>query len=651
MSQEFKHLFSPIKLGPMTVRNRIVASSHATNLMSPIGPSTDRSLYYYLSKAKGGVGLIVTQFSSVLPVTTAAPPVAFQSDAIIPEYKKLADAIHGEGARLMVQLALPGKYGSAEALGGVLLSSSPLPANTALRGTGEVPREMEIEEIQEAVEAFANAARRVREAGLDGVEINMAVGFLISQFLSPAFNQRTDEYGGSLENRLRFPIEVIDAVRDAVGRDFVVGIRLTGDEFLEGGIDLDLAKLNAQTLEATTKLDYINICAGTFFNPEAHIPPMYFPLGCFVYLASAIKEVVNLPIVAVGRITDPVQAEQILADGHADMVTMNRATICDPEMPKKAQEGRLEEIRKCTGCNEGCFGRWSQGLPITCTYNPEVGREREFAITPASVKKKVMVIGGGAAGLEAARVAALRGHQVSLYERGSELGGQLNIAAKAPMRADFLEVPRYYTHQMKILGVEVNLETEVTPEMVEANNPDAVVVATGSLPYLPPIPGVERANVVEGRQVLQEEVEVGQNVVVIAGEQHIQALSVADFLAEKGKTVELLTEGLYPGARLDPATLMAVLPRLITKGIKITSSAGVKEITENAVVVFNVFTREERTIAGVDTVVIATEGRADNGLYRSLKGRVMELYAVGQCVSPRKMITSVLEGAQVGRAL
>jgi len=404
-------------------------------------------------------------------------------------------------------------------------------------------------------------------------------------------------------------------------------------------------------LAATAKLDYINICAGTFFNPEAHIPPMYFPLGCFLYLASAIKEVVNLPIVAVGRINDPVQAEKILADAHADMVTMNRATICDPEMPKKAQEGRFDEIRKCTGCNEGCLGRWSQGLPITCTYNPEVGREREFAITPASVKKKVMVIGGGAAGLEAARVAALRGHQVSLYERGSELGGQLNIAAKAPMRADFLEVPRYYTHQMKILGVEVNLETEVTPEMVEAKNPDAVVVATGSLPHLPPIPGVEGASVVEVRQVLREEVQVGQNVVVIAGEQHIQALSVADFLAEKGKTVELLTEGLYPGSGLDPATLMAVLPRLLTKGIKITPSAGVQEITENAVVVFNAMTREERRIEGVDTVVIATEGRADDSLYRSLKGRIKEVYAVGHCVSPRKMITSVLEGAQVGRAL
>lgn len=651
MAEEFKYLFSPIKLGPMTVRNRIVVSSHATNFSLPIGPPTDRAMYYWLSKAKGGVGLIVTQFSSVLPISTGGPPVAFQSDDIIPAYKRVADAIHQEGAKLMVQLALPGKYVTSDAFGGVILSSSPLPSNTVLRGTGEVPRQMESEEIQEAVQAFASAARRAREADLDGVEISMAVGFLISQFMSPAFNQRTDEYGGSLENRLRFPIEILDAVRDAVGRDFVVGIRMTGDEFLEGGIDLDLAKLNAQRLEATGQLDYISICAGTFFNPEAHIPPMYFPLGCFVYLSAAIKEVASLPVMAVGRITDPVQAEKILADGQADLVIMNRATICDPEMPKKAQEGRLDEIRKCTGCNEGCIGRWIQGLPISCAYNPEVGREREFAITPASIKKKVMVIGGGPAGLETARVAALRGHQVSLYERENELGGQLNIAAKAPMREDFLEVPRYYNHQMKILGVEVNLETEVTPEMVEVKNPDAVVVATGSLPYLMPIPGVERASVVEVRELLQEKVEVGQNVVVIAGEQYIQALSAADFLAEKGKTVELLTEGLYPGARLDAATLQVLLPRLLTRGVKLTSSTGVKEITENAVVVFNVFTSEERRIEGVDTVVIATEGKADDALYRSLRGRVKELYAVGHCVSPRKMITSVLDGAGVGRML
>ena len=651
MSQEFKHLFSPIKIGPMTVRNRIVASSHATNFMMPIGPPTDRAIDYYVSKAKGGVGLIVTQFTSVLPLSTDAPPVIFQSDAVIPGYKKLADAVRHEGAGIMVQLALPGKFMGTDMFGGVVLSSSSLPSVSALRGVGETPREMTIEEIKEAVEAFANAARRAREADLDGVEINMAVGFLISQFMSPAFNQRTDEYGGSLENRLRFPIEVIDAVREAVGKDFVVGIRLTGDEFLEGGINLDLAKQNAEMLEATGKLDYINVCAGTFFNPETHIPPMYFPLGCFTYLASAIKQVVDIPVVAVGRINDPVLADNILADGHADLVTMNRATICDPEMPKKAREGRLDEIRRCTGCNEGCLGRWVQGLPISCSYNPEVGREREFAISPANTRKKVMVIGSGPAGLEVARVAALRGHQVSIYEKENELGGQLNIAAKAPMREDFLEVPRFYKHQMRILSVEVNLETEVTPEMVEAKNPDAVVVATGSLPYLPPIPGVEGTNVIEVRQVLKGEVEVQQNVVVIAGESHIQALSVADFLAERGKTVELLTEGLYPGALLDPATQMAVLFRLLTRGVKITSSTGVKEITENAVIVFNVFTREDRRIEGVDTVVIATEGKADDHLYRSLKGKVKELYAVGHCVAPRKMITSILDGARVGRAI
>jgi len=617
MSQEFKHLFSPIKLGPVTLRNRIVSSSHATNFHSVIGPITDRAFHYYLSKAKGGLGLIVTQFTV---------PMAFLSDAAIPTYKNLADAIHQEGTKLMVQLALPGKFGSSDTYGGSLSSASPIPATTPYRGTGEVPRQMEIDEIKEAVQGFAIAAKRAREAGLDGVEISLAVGFLFSQFMSPAFNQRndeyafnqrTDEYGGSLENRLRFPIEVIDAVREAVGKDFVVGIRLTGDEFLEGGIDLELAKLNAQRLEATGELDYISICAGTFFNPEAHIPPMYFPTGCFVYLAAAIKEVVGLPVMAVGRINDPVQAEKILADNQADLVIMNRATICDPEMPKKAQEGRLDEIRRCTGCNEGCIGRWIQGLPITCAYNPEIGREKEFAITAAPAKKRVMVIGGGPAGLETARVAALRGHQVSLYEKLSELGGQLNIAAKAPMREDFLEVPRFYKHQLKILGVEVNLETEVTPETVKAKNPDAVVVATGSLPYLTTIPGVEGANVVEVRELLQEKVEAGQNVVVIAGESHIQALSAADFLAERGKTVELLTEGLYPGAMLDAPTLMVVLPRLLSNGVKITPSTGVKEITENAVVVFNAFTREERKIEGVDTVVIATAGRVDDALYRS----------------------------------
>jgi NADPH-dependent 2,4-dienoyl-CoA reductase/sulfur reductase-like enzyme len=253
--------------------------------------------------------------------------------------------------------------------------------------------------------------------------------------------------------------------------------------------------------------------------------------------------------------------------------------------------------------------------------------------------------------LETARVAALRGHRVSLYEIGKELGGQLNIAAKAPMRADFLEVPRYYQHQMKILGVAVHLETEATAEMIEAEKPDAVVVATGSVPYIPSILISQDANVAEVRAVLLGQVEVGHNVVVISGEQHIQALSVADFLAEKGKRVELLTEGLYPGAQLDPATLMAVLPRLIAKGVKITPSTAVKGIAKRAVVVFNVFSREERRIEGIDTVVVATEGKADDVLYRALRGKVQEVYAVGHCVAPRKMISSVLDGARVGRAL
>jgi len=651
MADEFRHLFSPIKLGPMVVPNRIVASSHATNLMSPVGPPTDRAMHYYLSKARGGVGLIVTSFSSVLPATSNSPLVAFQSDGIIPAYRKVADAVHKEGACLMVQLALPGKYGSSDMFGGWMWSSSPAAANTALRGTGEIPREMSRGEIRQAVEAFAASARRAREAGLDGVEINMAVGFLMSQFISPLFNQRTDEYGGSLENRLRFPIETITAVRESVGDDFVVGIRLTGDEFLEGGIDLDLGRHNARAFEATGKLDYISICAGTFFNPEAHIPPMYFPSGCFVYLSAAIKEVVGLPVMAVGRINDPVQAEKVLAENQADLVIMNRATICDPEMPRKAREGRLNEIRRCTGCNEGCIGRWVQGLPITCAYNPEVGREAEFAISPAPVSKKVMVIGGGAAGLEAARVAALRGHRVSLYEKGAELGGQLNIAARAPMRADFLEVPRFYGYQLELLGVDVHLGTEVTAEMVEAEKPDSVVVATGSLPYLPPIPTEEGAAVVEVRELLGGGVEVGRRVVVVAGEQHIQALSAADFLAENGKTVEVLTEGLYAGARLDPATLMVVLPRLLGKGVRITPSTGVKEIRRSGLVVFNVFTHEERIIEDVDTVVVATEGRSDDRLYRDLEGKVKELHAVGHCVVPRKMITSVLDAAVVGRML
>jgi thioredoxin reductase len=511
------------------------------------------------------------------------------------------------------------------------------------------PYEMEIEHIKQTVSAYANAAKRLQSAGFDGVEISSTVGagMLLVSFLSPVSNRRTDEYGGSLENRMRIHREISEAVRGAVGPDFVVGMRLVADELINKGLTLDDAREIALKLEETGNIDYLSVCAGL----AGHVPPMYYPLGCFVHLAVGIKEVVNIPVICHGRINDPVQAEQILENNQADFIGMARALICDPEWPKKAKEGRLDEIRKCIGCNQACIGFYQKNWPISCTLNPEAGREGRMGLVPATKVKRVMVIGGGGAGLEAARVAALRGHQVTLYDKDESLGGQLNIASKIPGRIDFAEAVRYYSNQMKLLGVEVVLGTSVTPELVREKKPDAVIVATGSVEISPSIKTDGSVGLVTVREVLSEKGEVGQKVVIIADEHHDEALGTAEFLADKGKNVEVLIRTLFAGGELDATTQAVVYTRLARKGVRITPLTRVREIKDNTVITGHVLSGEERRIEGVDTVVYAHIGQSDNALYRTLKGEIKEIYDIGHCHSPRKLQDSIWDAARVARKL
>jgi len=650
MAQEFEHLFTHFKVGELTIPNRIFSSAHLPRLNSDFGPPSEKAVRYYQAKAKGGIGLIITGGHYPVWPTTLARPTAYQSDDIIPALKAMADAIHQYDTKVFCQLGHPGNLASSRVLqGGSILSASNIPRREPFGPLKpEIPRAMDLDDIKRTTEIVGQAARRVKEAGYDGVEVDAMYGKLTASFLSPAFNNRTDQYGGSLENRMRFLLELIDSIRENVGSHFVVGVRFTADEFIDNGTTLDDAKEIAERLEATGKVDYLFPCAGASGAP--HVPPSYYPLAPFVYLAAGIKEVVNLPVFCVGRINDPVLAERILADHQADMIGMTRATICDPEMPNKAREGRLDEIRRCIGCLEGCVGKLHT-LPISCAINPEIGREGELVITPAVSPKKVMVVGGGAAGLETARVAALRGHKVSLYEKEEVLARELSIAAKSTGREDFEEVTRYYTYQMKLLGVDVHLGVTVTPEFVLKENPDAVVVATGALPYIPEIPGADSPNVVEMRQVLQEEVAVGQNVVIADCQYHIFGLDIADFLAERGKKVELLTEIDHAGNMLDHYTIETIYTRVLSQGVVITPLTRCKAIRGNTVIAGNVLTGTEREIEGVDTVVFCTEGVANDSLYRSLRGKVKELYQAGQCLSPRKLLDSVYDGALVGRRL
>ncbi len=650
MSNQFRYLFEPIGVGSVTLKNRIVCTAHSTRFAEE-GMVGDRLCAYHEAKARGGIGLIITEAQPVHPSSLARPGMIHNwNDRVIPGFRNLTKAVHRYGAKIFGQINHNGRQMSSAFFKRPILGPSAIPC--PLRR--EVPKEMEIEEIKEIVDHFGKAARRLKEAEFDGVEVLIGHGYLLNEFLSPAMNRRTDEYGGSLENRLRIIFEVLDSVRENVGDDFACGIRMSGDEFIEGGLTLEDMKEVARQLENRGQVDYLNVTAGNYAVAHLITSPWYVPPGHLVYLSAGIKEEVNLPVCCVGRINDPIFAEEILERRQADLIGMCRALIADPELPKKAQEGRLEDIRPCIGCRQMCSGvNTATTLYLGCTVNPSVGEEKETEhLKPCEKSKKVLVIGGGPAGLEASRIAASRGHQVILCEQNKELGGQVALFAQDPMRAEFGGLIRFLIKQIEKLGVEMRLEEEMRPEMVIKEDPDVVIVATGSTPWRAPIPGMERGKILDSWQVLKTEKYVGPNVVIIAGREGHQApVSLAEFLVDQGKKVQVLSELSVVGSDIEVNTFRMLIQRLFEKGVILRPFTGVKEIKDRKLIAYNVYTKNEEEIDGVDTVVIAAGNRSNDHLYRALKGKVKELYAVGDCVSPRKISDAMIEGDRVGRLI
>ena len=652
---ELTSLFTPIAVGALTLKNRIYSSGHA-EAMAEAGRPTERLRRYHEAKARGGCALtIFGGSSSVHPSSPAAAwkQIANHDDSIIPAYRALADAVHAHDCLIFTQLTHLGRRAQSDPdVPGVLLAPSQIPE----RVHREMPHELEPEQIAELVAAFGEAARRCREGGLDGVEISMAHNHLIDQFWSPLFNERHDEYGGSLDNRLRFALEVLAEIRRRAGRDFVVGARISGDEFTDGGLGAgDMAAI-ARRLAASGFVDFLSVIGGgahTYTLQAAAIPNMSFAPAVFVPLAAAIKRAApGLPIFHASRIVDPLHADRLVAAGQIDVVGMTRALIADPELPRKAREGRLDDIRRCVGANEGCIDRIYQGKAVTCVQNPTTGREGELAdIRPASTTKRVVIVGGGVAGLEAARVAALRGCRVVLIEKASELGGQMLIAAAAPERAEYGGIVRFLTGQVRKLGVDVRLGVEATAALVLAERPDAVVVATGSHPFVPSLPGIDGKHVVTDRDVLMGQATVGAHVVVIDDIHTEQALSTAELLLDQGKRVEVISPLFYVGQDVGVTSIAPLYTRLYTKGAVLTPCSELRAVEGSAVIVRNVFSGAERRIEGIDTVVLATGSRSTDALYRALKGQVPALYAAGDCVAPRGVHQAILDGTRVARAL
>ncbi len=655
MAYEFRSLFTPIRVGPLTLKNRIFSSGHA-EAMAEGGKPTAWLRRYHEAKARGGCALtIVGGSTSVHPSSPASgwKLIANHDDSIIPYYRELGEAIHRYHCLVFTQLTHLGRRAQSDTeTWHVLLAPSPIPEQVH----HEVPHELEPEQIAELVRAFGDAARRCRAGGLDGVEISMAHNHLIDQFWCPLFNHRTDAYGGDLGGRMRFGFEVLAEIRRQVGRDYVVGARISGDELTAGGLTADDMAEIARRLAASGLVDFLSIVGGgahTLQLQAAVIPNMSFPTAVYVHLAAAIKQAVpGMPIFHATRIVDAIHADQLLAEGYMDVVGMTRAMIADPEMPRKAREGRFDDIRQCVGANEGCIDRIYQGKPVGCVQNPVTGREDELGeVRPAAIRKRVVVVGGGVAGLEAARMAALRGHRVVLLEKEAEVGGQVLLAARAPARADYAGIVRFLRVQVAKVGVEVRLGVEATPELILASAPEAVVIATGSHPYIPLIPGVDGKHVVTDREVLLGRAPVGDRVILVDDVHTQQGLSTAEFLLDQGKRVEVISRLFYPGQDIGITSVVPLYARLFTKGVTLTPHTELRAIEGSTVVVANVYSGSERRIEGVDTVVLATGSRSTDHLYRTLKGQVHELHAVGDCVAPRGVHHALLEGTRASRAI
>jgi mycofactocin system FadH/OYE family oxidoreductase 2 len=646
---QFPHLFSPQTLGRVTVANRISFSAHLTNLAND-GLPTQRLIDYHVARARGGTGLIITEEQSVHPTDRAYEHLieAFRPETI-PLYRRWTAAVHEFDARIFAQLNHNGQQCSGGLSRLPVWAPSPIP-DVLYR---ETPKAMEPEDIHEVIEYFGRSAIHAREGGFDGVELQFGHSSLARQFMSPLTNFRGDEYGGDLENRLRFPLELIAAVRAAVGTDYTLGVRLCADELIPGGLTLEDTRGIAQRLQATGHLDFFNLSLATFYNLYLVGGPMHTPLGYAVPLAAGIKEVSTLPVFATGRINDPAIAESVLAEGQADMIGVVRGQIADPDFSTKAREGRVEEIRYCIACNQNCYGRVGLNKTIGCVQNPAVGSEAdegERLLRPALRRKRVMVVGGGPGGMWAAKTAMLRGHEVTLYDRGDELGGQVLLAALGAGRDEFGVLARNERNQLARLKVPVEYGAEVTADFVFERAPDAVIVATGSRPKACPVSGADGPRVFNVWQVLLHEAELGDRVLFIDYDGHHQATATAEFLAELGKAVHVITSSLFVGSDLGPSQdLYLSRQRLLQKNVTFTPDFAVMEIAGTDVKGFNVYSNEWATFEGYDSVVTAMGNDADESLYFALKGRVPHLVRVGDCVAPRRVDMAIYEGYLAGK--
>ncbi|MHB0868684.1 MAG: FAD-dependent oxidoreductase [Chloroflexota bacterium] len=637
------HLFSPLKVKGLELKNRLVMPPMGTRYGSYFCRTTDRLRRYYAERARGGVGLVIVQFTFVSPEGRNGPyTTGLTDDSFIPGFRELVAEIHAAGAKAAIQLAHTGAVARSAVIG-----TRPLgPSAVAPKG-GEMPKELSQEEIRELVESFAQAARRAREASFDAVEFHAAHGYLLNQFLSPLWNRREDRYGGSVENRTRVLVEIIGRTRELLGEDYPIMVRLCADEFLPGGVTLSEGIATARILEAAG-VDILDVSGG-IGETSAHSVPSTFvgPGGSLLPLSAAVRQAVGVPVVAVGKLHRPEVAEAVLAEGKADLIALGRAVIADPSWPAKAAEGQWDEIRPCLTCAApDCHGRTMRGLDSACVVNPIAGRERVFEFTPAKKAKRVAVVGGGAAGIEAAMAAARRGHQVTLYEKEPQLGGQIPLAAAPPHKKEMEQYLRYLRTAVAASSVRVVLGTEVTAEKLGAERPDLVILAAGARPTIPPVP-VHDQQVVTAWEVLAGRVETGQKVVIVGGGD--VGCETAEFLAMRGKIVTIIEMLPDVASELIWWTRDLLLQQLEAGGVDILTSCKVISLDRGTV-------NYERggisnRIQGVDTVVFATGVKPEDSLAKQLAEKGFCVRLVGDCAKPGNLASAVRSGFEAGITL
>jgi len=637
---EFAKLMQSFRLKSVELRNRIVMAPMLSRLCDPNGVVSPKLIDYYTERARGGVGLIIVEYCYIDEKESKANPgqLGVYDDQLIAGLGDLAEAIQEWGAKAILQICHAGRCTSAKIMGRQPIAPSSMPSYT-----GEMAREMTLEEVEGAIESFAEAARRAKTAGYDGVELHGTHGYLLAQFLSPHTNRRTDKYG---RDRGLFALETLDRVRSRVGSNFPVGYRISGDEFIEGGITLPEAKALAKRLEEKG-IDYLHVSAGIIETGQRFILPMYFPKGALLPLAEGIKSSVNVPVIAVGAIHDPALAEEALQKKRADLIAMGRALIADPELPNKVQSGKLEEIRTCLRCNQGCISRLPHNKTQRCAINAEVGRERQMRIHPVSKAKHVCVIGGGPAGMEAARLLSLRGHRVTLIEKEKELGGLLRYATVPDFKVELKSFLEYLKTQVQKLAVEILLDRRATPEFVKEIKPDSVVLAAGSSLRIPDISGTGKPFVATSIELLSGSFKAGARVVVVGGA--AMGCEVAALLASSGTKVTLVEMLGDLATDLEMRSRLALLQLLKERGVKILTNWKLEKI-ENGYVLL-VSRDWEKLEVATNSVILALGLTSNQELLKPLRESFRDVYAVGDCVEPRKIYQAIHEGAFAGRMI